>query len=158
MSRRRLAQAEDEQCQDQKARYDRQHEQSSHLARPHPQKARCQQRTDGRAEMVHRAVKTEGPTAQGRIGRIGDQGIAGRGTDSLAHAIADAEDEQLPRRPDDADEWAKDCRHGVAEENEALAPARAIRPAAGPEFEDAGDRVGQALNDAEVKARARQDG
>ena len=65
--------------------------------------------------------------------------------------------EELPGGDDHPDERAGEGCQGIAEQDEALAPAGLVRPAARPQLQEAGDRIRRPLDHAQVEAVAAQD-
>src|SRR5207244_3847715 len=80
-----------------------------------------------------------------------------RSTDTLADAVRYAEDEKLPRSNDHSDQGAGHGSQRVAEDDETLAPSGLVRLSTRPQFQEARNGVGQALDDAQVKTVAKQD-
>ena len=91
-------------------------------------------------------MKSEGATALRLLARVRDHGIARRRANPLADAVAHPDHRQLPDAADGTDPGPDQRRQRVSEDHESLASPRPIRPPAGPQLEQTGNRVGQTLD------------
>ena len=103
-------------------------------------------------------MEAERPAADLRLGRVGDQGVARRSADALADPIGDADAEQLPRKRDDAGQRPRQGGQGIAEHDEPLASAAAVRAVARPQLHEAADRFRRAVDDAQPSLVSAEDG
>ena len=101
--------------------------------------------------MVHGPVEAEGPAVHGGGGGVGDEGIARGGADAFADTVAQAQTQKLPRSGDQADQGAAENGHTVTGQDKALALARLVGPASGPELEQAGHGFSGTFDQAEVE-------
>jgi len=148
--------APDEQCDNGQTRHRGQQKQQPQTIGPELQKDHGQQRAERGAQVIHRARKAEGPAESFGRAAVGNHGIARRGSDSLADAVAGARGKQMPRRLGQARQRTSDGRQNVTKNDERLAMPDAIGPPAGPELEQAGSRIGHAFNGAQLKVRTAQ--
>ena len=82
--------------------------------------------------MVHRAVVSKRPAAQGRFGRIGDHRVARCSADAFAEAVGEAHQQHLPGRGGDANQRAGNGAAGIADHDKDLPLAGPVRQRAGP--------------------------
>ena len=81
--------------------------------------------------MVHGADVAEGPAADARLDKVGDERVARRGADPLAKPVGRPHGDHPKRRGHEPHERTQDRRESVAQEHE--------RPAAEPVGERAGE-------------------
>src|SRR5205085_4853213 len=104
---------------------------------------------DDRARVIHRAVEAEGEAALRGRGGVGDHRVARRASDPLAEAVGQAYGEDLRPGGREPYERAHGARQPVAGDDQGLAPPAPVAEVAGEEFEEAGERLGPALYDAD---------
>ena len=114
----------------------------------------AEERADDRARVIHRAVEAEGESALFGRGGVGDHGVARGAADALAEAVGQADGEDLRPGGRQPDERAHRARQTVAEDDETFAPPAPVAEVAGEEFEEAGERLGPALYDADGEGRS----
>jgi hypothetical protein len=111
---------------------------------------RRKERTDDRAHVIHRLVKPE-RASRAIARRIGDESVTGGRPHAFADAIDETDGERMPGLLRDSEKGSCEARDSVAEEDEGLTPRYQVRENAGTELEHAGDGVGSALDQAEIR-------
>lgn len=132
----------------QHCRHDR--EQDHLLERPAQPQEQCgQERPRHRAGIVHGAVQAEGEPARAAIDARGEQGVARRGAQSLAHAVGETQRQHHRPAHGQRDHGTGKAGQRIARHHPRLGAAGAVDDDAGEEFEEAGGGLGDALDDAE---------
>ncbi len=114
------------------------------------QQARRDQRSQRGAEVIQRSVEAERPPALRRRNRIGDQRVARPGANPLAGAVDQPRRQHVPGHQRHRDAGTRDRGERVATGDQQPAWPLVGQPARG-DLEDAGQRVGAAFDDADVK-------
>ena len=108
-----------------------------------------QQRTHHRPRVVHRPLEAEGAATLLARHDLGQERVARRAADALAHAVEEAHREDVRGGGGERDQGARERRQRVAGHDERLAAGQAVRQAPGDDLERGRHRLGQPLDDAE---------
>ena len=118
-----------------------------------PEEEAGQQRPHDRAGVIHRAVQAEDVAPRRRFGPRREQGIARRGTDSLADPVGQPHGQHVQPGGGQPHQRPGERRDGVAGDDKRLARAPAVGEAPGEDLQHAVQRFGGPLDDADRHGR-----
>ena len=115
----------------------------------HPDDDQGDDQAQHRAGGVGGAVEAKGQSALALVDAVGHQGVARRGADPLAHAVGPAHGGDGAPGVGEVEEGLGQGRQAIAGHGQPLARPQPVRQPAGKDLEQAGRRLGDALDQAD---------